>query len=170
MAHNFYENKDYDRAYIIYFSYAKQNDLDSINMIWIMLLYGYGVKKNIDSAYLWCKKAAIIGDAKAQFYYASYCFENNFYEDGKIYLDKSLNQNYLDAIHYSASNYAFGDYKYSKDTKKAIVLYKKACLLGKKKACKDLYFVNKNLIGKIKSARYIIKKIGFIKFIKIFFS
>jgi len=165
-ADEFYLKKDYLNAYPIYLVYAQEGNFYAIRILWKMILYGYGVEKNIDIAYIWCKKASDMNDAEAQYFYANYCFEKKSYQEGKIYLDKAYNQNYLEAIRYMASNYFFGDFGYVKDVEKALNLYSEACIKGDSSACKDLYFINKNLVGSISSANYIREKIGFLKYLK----
>jgi len=107
-----------------------------------MLYNGQGIKSNINKASKWFKIAAEGGNAEALYYLAMHYLEDlNEIEIGKKYLLEAVNLNYSQAIATMAFYYEFGDHNYENDEMKAIDLYKKACILENKYACKRLFIL-----------------------------
>ena len=73
----------------------------------------------------------------------------------------------MPAINSLANIYDYGDFGYEVNKKKAIELYKKACLLNDSQSCKNLYSLLRELESKEDVYQYIKEEIGFFKFFKI---
>ena len=165
-AQTYYLNKEYDKAYKLYLELAKESNIDAMMQVAYMLINGEGVTQDIDAGYLWYKEAAE-HNRKAQYYYGWYCLDHNNNKEGKFYLDKAVENKYIEAMYDVAKFYADGEYGYSIDSDKSVYLYTQVCLASKKGACINLYILNKRLIGKSKALQYIKKHIGYLKYLKI---
>lgn len=166
-AESYLDKEDYENAYLVYLKLAKKDNVFSMIKVAQMLIHGEGVSQNEKQGYDWYKSVADKDNSEAQYYYGWYCLQNNKIDIGKSYLKKAIHNNNVDAMYDVAGLYAYGDYGYDVDIYEAIDLYKKACLLSKKEACIDLYIANKKIMGKKKSARYMLDNIGFLKCLKI---
>ena len=150
-----YEEKDYAKAYELFYELALESDVSCQVNVANMLMHGLGVEKNSDRAYEWYEQAAINEDKEAQYVHAWNCIENSKEEEGYKYLNLSAEAGFLDAIYDLAGLYAG-----KKEMKKATVLYEKAVLLGKKEALGPLFYSKKQLDGLIKAFVYMMKNIS----------
>lgn len=166
----FYKKKKYKLAYEIFLKLAKLGDLDSQVLVGNMLYNGQGTASDIDKAYTWFKVASDGANAEASYYLSMHYLEDlDEIEIGKEYLLKAVNLNYSQAITAMAYYHEYGDHSYAKDEIKAIALYKKACILENKDACKKLFILmkQKNMLSELQ--KFIQEKIGYFKFLKIIF-
>lgn len=167
----FYKKRKYKRAYEVFFKLAELGDINSQVLVGNMLYNGQGIDLDIDAAYDWFKIAAKSSNAEALYYLAMHYLEDlNEVELGKEFLLKAVNQNYSQAITTMAYYYEFGDHGYKKDEFQAIYLYKKACILENKDACKKLFLLmkRKNILNELQ--KFIQEQIGYLKYLKILLS
>jgi len=153
---NAYENEDYQTSFELFFDLAKEGDVSSQVSIAYMLLNGIGVEKNIITAYECYKQAADNGDTESQYYYGCYCI-NNENSEGLKYLILASNSDYTDAVYDLAGGYYFGMYFCEQDFDKAMELYERATLLGKREAFGDFLKCKGNKDGKFKTLIYMLK-------------
>lgn len=168
IAKEFYKKKEYKKAYKVFLKLAKNGDIDSQVAVGNMLYNGQGIPLNIDMAYNWFKISANNNNPEAQYYCAMHYLEDlDEIDMGKEYLIKSYEQNYAPAITAIAYYYEYGDHKYNKDENKAIDLYKEACILENRDACKKLFVLMKQKKRIIELQKFIKDKLGYFKYLKI---
>ena len=99
-----YDEEQYEQSYNIFYTLAKNGDIDSQKNIANMLLYGLGTKKDEEEAYLWYKRIADSGDSKSQ-HAISGCYIHGLYG---FPVDYDLAIKYLKEA--SKENYAAAKY------------------------------------------------------------
>jgi len=164
----FYKKKKYKQAYEIFLRLAELGDIDSQVLVGNMLYNGQGVVSDMDKAYNWFKIASDANNAEALYYLAMHYLEDlDEIKIGKKYLSKAVNLHYSQAITTMAYYHEFGDHNYEKDEIEAINLYKKACILKNKDACKKLFILmkRKNMLNELQ--KFIQGQIGYFKYLKI---
>lgn len=150
-----YEEKNYEKAYELFYALALESDISCQMNVANMLKHGLGVELNLDRANEWYEQAAINEDKQAQYIHAWNCMQNNNEEDAYKYLRFSADAGFLDAVYDLAGLYAGKN-----EVKEASVLYEKAVLLGKKEAIGPLFNTHKKLNGSIKALSFMIKNIS----------
>ncbi|MDF1881189.1 sel1 repeat family protein [Sulfurimonas sp. MAG313] len=157
---NAYENKDYTKAYELFYKLAMQSDVSCQMNVANMLLHGLGVEQNSDRAYEWFEQAAINEDKEAQYIYGWQCIEHENEEEGIKQISLSAEAGFLDAIHDLAGFYFHGAHGLEVDFSKASVYYEKAVFLGRKHALAHLFSSKKKELGKFKAFFYFMKNIS----------
>jgi len=164
----YYRNKKYQKAYKVFFELANLGDANAQVSLATMLYNGTGVNLDIERAYYWYKIAAKQNNAEALYYCSMYYLEDiGKVAIGKKYLEKSVELNYALAITAYAYYYEYGDHGYEKNKDKAIVLYKKACLLEDSGACLNLYSLMNGQNMREELREFIKREIGYLKYLKI---
>jgi len=149
-----YEQKDYDKAYELFYELALESDVSCQMNVANMLMHGLGVEQNTDRANEWYEQAAINEDKEAQYIHGWNCIKNSE-EEGYKYLKLSSEAGFLDATYDLAGLYAG-----KKEMKNASVLYEKAVLLGKKDALGPLFYSKKQVEGWFKAIIYMMKNLS----------
>jgi len=144
IAQEYYDKKEYKKAYTIFLELAHKGDSQAQLQLGTMQYEGKGVLIDKNNAYFWFQKVAKNNDPEALYRCSLYCFEDlNNIKKGKTYLNKSVQLKYPKAIFMLARCFDLGHDGYIQDEEKAIKLYKQACLLKHKQACLDLYSILK---------------------------
>lgn len=154
-----YEKKNYLVAYEKFYTLAVEHDVSCQMNVANMLLHGIGTAKDEEKAYEWYKQAAYNDDKQAQYIYAWHCLQNLEDEEGIKYIELSAASGYADALHDLAGFYVHGNYTCAADNSKAMDLYERAVILGKKEAMNGLFFTKVKANGKVSAIFYFIKNI-----------
>jgi len=150
-----YEDKDYHKAYELFYELALESDVSCQVNVANMLMHGLGVEQNSDRANEWYEQAALNEDKEAQYIHGWNCIKNADEEEGYKYLNLSAEAGFVDAIYDLAGLYAA-----QKEMHKASVLYEKAALDGKKEALGPLFYSKKQVDGWFKTLIYMMKNIS----------
>jgi len=161
IAYNYYNEEKYKESYTLFSELAEENNLDAQIMLASMYYDGYGIKKNIKKSYSWYKIAADNGDASSSNFYSFYCFENKNILEGKQYLQRAVNANYVDAIYNMAIYYLNGDNEYTKNEEKAIILFKKSALLDDMESYFQIWKIIAKRSTKKDAYTYMVEEFGF---------
>ena len=160
IAYDHYDDGDYKKAYSLFLELASDGDEDSQMVIASMLCTGTKIDKNLDEAYYWYKKAADNGEVEACYIYAYYCLEEGQNEEGTIYLQKAVDENYIDAIYNMAIYTLNGTNGYEKDEEKAITLFKKSALLDDMESYLQIWRIKAKKFGKKEAYTYMAEEFG----------
>ena len=164
----YYKNKNYQKAYKVFFELANLGDVNAQVSLATMLYNGIGVNIDTERAYHWFKIAANENNPEALYYYGMYCLEDiDNINEGKEYLSRACEHKYPLAITAMAYYYEYGDHGYEKNTNISIQLYKQACLLKERSACLNLYKLCKKVKKLSEFKAFLSNEIGYIKYFKI---
>jgi len=152
-----YEEKNYDKAYELFYDLALDSDISCQMNVANMLKHGLGVEQNLDRAKEWYEQAAINEDKQGQYIHAWNCIQDGKEEEASKYLRLSADAGFLDATYDLAGFCAHGLHGVEADASQAASLYEAAVLLGKKEAIGPLFTSKKDEVGLIKAFIYMIK-------------
>jgi len=155
-----YDKGNYSVAYEKFYDLAVAHDVSCQMNVANMLLHGVGTAENAEKAYEWYKQAAFNDDSQAQYIYGWYCVEKGDEVEGLKYLELSAEADFADAVYDLAGWCYYAMYTCEKDIDRAISLYEKATLLGKKEAFKDFFLAKAKKDGKFRTVIYLIKNLS----------
>lgn len=150
-----YEDKNYAKAYELFYELALESDVSCQMNVANMLQHGLGVEQSEDRAKEWFEQAALNEDKQAQYIHAWNCIQNANEEEGYKYLKLSAEAGFLDAVYDLAGLYARKN-----EIQEASVLYEKAALLGKKEAIGPLFYSKKQADGFFNALIFMMKNIS----------
>ncbi|MCH9813000.1 MAG: sel1 repeat family protein [Epsilonproteobacteria bacterium] len=152
-----FEAKNYTSAYTLFLNLAEEGDCNAQNVIGNMLVLGLGIKEDKTQGYSWYQKSAKQNHPEASYIYGTYCIENKSESEGLRYIKQATDLNYPPALYYVAILHDQGLYGYKQNRTEAFMLYKKAFVLGEKRAFRALINLYKEENGKFKMLLYMIK-------------
>jgi len=154
------DEEEYEKAYSLFLELANDEDVNAQIMVASMLYEGKEISKNIEESYYWYQKAADNGHIQSSHFYSFYCFDNNNFTEGKSYLQKAVDRNYIDAIYNMAIYTLNGTNGYEKDEEKAITLFKKSALLDDMESYLQIWRIKAKKFGKKEAYTYMAEEFG----------
>jgi hypothetical protein len=109
MAYTAYKEKNYEKAFNLYYKLANRGDTEAQMCLGILYQFGEGILQNSTEAAKWVDLSAEKGDAEAEFnlgtiYYQGKCVNAN-YDQGVEWLKSSAKKGHSEAQYYLGSAY-----------------------------------------------------------------